>query len=392
MVMRLAILGSTGSIGISTLNVVRQHPDRVQIVALAAGQNVDALASQIAEFAPAIASVSTAQALPSLRQRLPAAHGAQLHAGAEGLMACVMESQADVVLVAVLGLAGLEPTLAALEQGCRVLMVTKETLVAGGPLVRKALAGRTELLMPVDSEHNALFQLLDARPRESVRTAYLTASGGPFRSWAPKDIAAATVEQALRHPTWRMGAKVTIDSATLMNKGLEVIEAHELFDLPYAQLEVLVHPQSLVHALVRLKDGALLAHVGTADMRVPIAHALFHPQRVQPAAPELDPATMGTLEFMPPRWDVFPALQLAFSVGKIGGTLPAVLTAANDEVVARFLRGDILFGAMVPTVEQVLSEHVPIHPFDRQDLYAVDAWARRRANELVDGRRGGSPR
>jgi 1-deoxy-D-xylulose-5-phosphate reductoisomerase len=390
-VRRLAVLGSTGSIGEQTLDVVSRFPDRYRVVALAAGSNVEALAVQVERHRPALVSLASDEAVAALRSRL-GADAPEIAVGEAGLRA-VATADADVVMSALVGALGLEPTLAAVEAGRDVALANKEVMVMAGALVRRAVAAHGGALVPVDSEHSAIFQCLSGQRLEDVARLVLTASGGPFRSWDAARIARASVQEALNHPNWDMGPKITIDSATLMNKGLEVIEARWLFDVPPAQVDVVVHPQSIVHSLVEFVDGSVLAQLGLPDMRVPIAVALAHPERVPLEVERLDLTAVARLDFEEPDRGRFPCLQLAFDALAAGETAPAVLNAANEESVAAFLAGRIPFPAVAATNADVLSSHVGEGAGairDLRDVLAADTWARARAREVLAKHEGRS--
>lgn len=355
---RLVVLGSTGSIGRAALDVVRGLRGTgvvLEVVGLSARRNVPALVEQIVEFRPEAVAVPTKEAAQALRTLVPSWPG-QVLVGPDAL-ANLARAEADLVMVAVEGIAGLAPTLAALESGKDVALATKEALVAGGPLVLAAASRAGRALLPVDSEHSAIFQCLAGHSRSEVARLWLTASGGPFRR-VPRDaLRTVTPAEALRHPTWSMGRKVTVDSATLMNKGLEVIEAHYLFGVPPERIEVVVHPQSLVHSCVEFVDGSVLAQLGPRDMRLPIQYALTYPHRPPHAPARLDLRTVGTLEFEPPDLDRFPCLQYAREALARGGTAPAALNAANEVAVHLFLEGRIGFTDIPRVIRDVLDRH-----------------------------------
>jgi 1-deoxy-D-xylulose-5-phosphate reductoisomerase len=345
----VALLGSTGSIGRQAIQVCADDPD-LHVCALAAGRDVEGVLSEAARLGVRTIALADPAAAEAARERF----SGRVLAGSAGVAHLAAESDADVVLNAVVGAAGLDATLVALEAGIDVALANKESLVAGGPLVQAALARGGARLLPVDSEHSALKQLLAGEEPDAVEALVVTASGGPFRGASPADLADVTPEQALRHPTWTMGARITIDSATLMNKGLEVIEAHWLFGVPFERIEVLVHPQSIVHALVRLRDGALLAHLGLPDMRVPIAYALAYPRRAPVAAPRLDLTRALSLTFEPADGETFRCLALARAAGLTGGLAPCALNAADEEAVAAFLAGRCRFVDIPALVERAL--------------------------------------
>ncbi|MFN7958762.1 MAG: 1-deoxy-D-xylulose-5-phosphate reductoisomerase [Holophagaceae bacterium] len=380
----LALLGSTGSIGTSTLDVVRAHPGRLSVAALAAGRNRDLLREQCEAFRPRCVSVGTREDAACLRSAL--SYAPDLHWGAEGLLACALHAGADTVVAAVVGSAGLASTEAALRAGRRVCVANKESLVVGGALMHDAaLAGGGELL-PVDSEHAALHQLLADRAPASIREVRITASGGPFRDWPLARIQAATIEQALNHPTWKMGPKITIDSATLMNKGLEVIEASVLFGLKADQVAVTVHPQSQVHAMVGFHDGSYQLQVCANDMKLPIQYCLLYPEKQPgPVAPYgWDEARAWTFEA--PDLDRFPCLGLAFEALRAGGTAPALLNAANEVAVAAFLQGRLGFWDIQACNREVLTR-IPATPArSLEEVLGADGAARRHAEEWVQAR------
>ena len=372
----VAVLGSTGSIGTQTLDVIRTHSDRFRVVALAAGRNSDLLAAQAAEFG-----------VPTDRARTTAGDSGVL-AGLAGLQ------EADVVLNAVVGFAGLPVTLTALEAGKRLALANKESLIAAGPVVARARAGGGEIV-PVDSEHSAIYQALLTGPLAAVRRIIITASGGPFRGRTRADLDHVTVADALAHPTWSMGPKITVDSSTLMNKGLEVIEANELFGVGLDRIEVVVHPQSVVHGMVEWTDGATIAQLSMPDMRLPIAYALAAPGRTgHPPGPRGDPeppgvidwSKLGTLTFEPPDTEAFPCLALAYAAARTGGGAPTVLNAANEVAVAAFLGGRLPWRGIAEVVGEVTAAHAPGNLERVEDVTEADAWARARAQISVERR------
>lgn len=380
---RLSILGSTGSIGITTLDVVRRFPDRFTVVALAAGSRVARLVEQAREFEPEVVALATEAAAAEFRQAYPSFPGEVL-SGPAGIAAAATTSGTDLVVSALVGAAGLLPTLAALERGTTVALANKEVLVVAGSLVTRTARDHNATLLPLDSEHNAIFQALNGQRRDRVRRLILTASGGPFLHTPKSELAHVTAAQALQHPTWKMGAKITVDSATLMNKGLEVIEAHWLFGFPPEKIDVLVHPQSIVHSLVEYVDGSVLAQLAIPDMTIPIAYALCFPDRVDLGyLPRLRLEEVGKLEFFAPDAERFPCLQLAYEALKIGGTAPAVLNAANEELVASFLSGEVPFLAIPSGIEHVLNRHDPKPADSLEALLAADRWARAEARSFA---------
>ncbi|MFZ4766478.1 MAG: 1-deoxy-D-xylulose-5-phosphate reductoisomerase [Roseimicrobium sp.] len=378
---RVLILGSTGSIGTSALKVARDIPDRMEIVGLAAQRSVEALVSQVAETGVRQVCVTDAEAAKRACELLP--REVQVFAGASGLVELVQQSEADMVLVAIVGVAGLAPALEAIELGKDLAVASKEILVMAGEAVMSAAKRKGVQVLPVDSEHNAIFQCLEQRDPAHIRRLLLTASGGPFRKAAPEDLEHVTVEQALKHPTWTMGRKITIDSATLFNKGLEMIEAHWLFGVPMSRVDVVVHPQSIIHSMVEFVDNSVLAQLSHSDMCFPIQYAVTWPDRVPNNLAPLDFAKLAALHFEAPRVDVFPALRLAREAGDTGGTLPAVLNAANEVAVDAFLHRRISFPAIWHTVERVMQAHtVTQHP-SLEQLIEADAWARREGVALL---------
>lgn len=360
----VSVLGSTGSIGTSTLNVLRRHRDRFRLVALTAGSNAALLAEQVAEWQPAFSGLASGD-------------------GPGCLIEAATRPDADIVVNAVVGFAGLEATLAALEAGKRVALANKESLVAAGELVAEAARRGGGELVPVDSEHSGVLQCVAGR-EASLKRLILTASGGPFRGWAADRVAAATVAEALNHPTWRMGSKITVDCATLANKAMEVIEAHHLFGLPYDQVEVVVHPQSIVHAFVEFADGSVLAQLGFPSMELPILYALTHPARAadQGVRP-FNPVEIGSLSFEPVRRDVFRAFHAGVEAGRAGGTAPAAFNAANEVAVGAFLAGRISFGRIAEVIEGTLERHRPVPATSLDAVRGADADARAKAERLL---------
>jgi len=374
---RIAILGSTGSIGTSALSVVDTHPDRLQVVALAAGNNVPAFAGQVRKYRPGVVAMATSEGLETRGRRcdLPP-RGA---AGAEGLLAVATCADADILLCASSGTAALEAVLAAIEHGKTIALANKEVLVMAGGLVMEAARRRGVAVLPVDSEHNAIHQCLHGRAPGEVRRLILTASGGPFRGRTPASLAGVTAADALRHPTWQMGQKITIDSATLMNKGLEVIEAHWLFGVPASRIDVVVHPQSIVHSMVELMDGSVIAQMGLTDMRLPIQYAFSYPERWDAPVPFLDLTRVAALEFHEPAWDDFPCLGLAYRALGADRSLPIVLNAANEVAVASFLEGRLGFTDIPVVITRTMDGHEAGPAGTLEEVRRIDAWARERA-------------
>ncbi len=379
----LAILGSTGSIGRSALAVVDEHPTRLRVVALAAGENADLLAEQAARYRPQLLAMATGGAAARLRDHIGTA--VPVAEGAEGLVAAATHPDVDLVLCASAGTAGLEAALAAIEAGKAIALANKEILVMAGEVVTAAAARRGVPILPVDSEHNAIHQCLHGRPRGEIRRLVLTASGGPFRTHSREAMRAVTPAQALDHPTWRMGRKITIDSATLMNKGLEVIEARWLFDVAADRIDVVVHPQSVVHSMVELTDGSVMAQLGVTDMRLPIQYACSYPDRWETSIPSLDLTRLGQLAFEAPDHERFPCLALAYRVLREGGTAPVVLNAANEVAVAAFLAGDLPFMGIPEVIAHTLDAHETGPAGSLQEVRAADAWARERAAAFARG-------
>jgi 1-deoxy-D-xylulose-5-phosphate reductoisomerase len=379
---KVAVLGSTGSIGCNTLRVVDSLGGEYRVTALGAGRSVEKLAEQIRAHRPEVVSVAgpaEADALARLLGDVPAAERPEILHGTEGLVAVAAESGADTVVSAAVGSLGLVPTYRALERGVRVALANKETLVVAGELMTAKARETGAELLPVDSEHNALHQCLRGERREEVRRLVLTASGGPFRETPVEALRTVTREQALNHPTWRMGDKITIDSATLMNKGLEVIEAHWLFGFGPDRIDIVVHPQSVVHSMVEMVDGSIIAQMGVTDMRHAIQYALTYPHRLASPCGHLDLLSLGRLEFFTPDVERFPAMRLAYAALEAGGTHPAALNAANEEAVAAFLAGELDFLGIPRVVEEVLAAHEG-GPADSIDaVLAADRWARREA-------------
>jgi 1-deoxy-D-xylulose-5-phosphate reductoisomerase len=375
---KLVILGSTGSIGTQALEIVAASED-LEVVGLAAGSSWEAALEQARRHGVPTVALAAGEAA----ERARSSWDGRVLAGQEGIRELVAGSGADLVLNGIVGANGLGPTIVALGEGIDLALANKESLVIGGELTMALAEATGARLLPVDSEHSALFQLIGAEPPGTVERLVLTASGGPFRGRT--DLAGVSIEDALAHPTWRMGGRITIDSATLMNKGFEAIEAHHLFGVPYERIEVVVHPQSIVHSLIDLNDGATLAHLGHPDMRVPISYALHYPERADVDVPRLDMASVGELTFESPDLETFACLRLARQAGEAGGTAPCVLNAADEVAVAAFLDGRIGFEAIGAAIERVLEEMpaAPLTHFD--DLFAADAEARRRAEEQVTG-------
>ena len=374
---KVLLLGSTGSIGTSALKVAQDIPERMEIVGLAAARSVEGLVEQVRETGVKQVALTDAAAAARARTLLP--DDVTLHVGSQGLVDLVRASDADMVLIAIVGVAGLAPALAAIEEGKHLAVASKEILVMAGEAVMEAARRKGVNVLPVDSEHNAIFQCLEGHRSSDVRRLLLTASGGPFRQLPANQLPQVTVAQALKHPTWTMGRKITIDSATLFNKGLEMIEARWLFDVPMSQIEVVVHPQSIVHSMVEFVDNSVIAQLSHSDMCFPIQYAVTWPDRVTNNLRPLDFAQLASLHFEAPRTQDFPALELARQAGEVGGTLPAVLNAANEVAVDAFLHERTSFPAIWQTVARVMEKHQTIQHPDLETLIEADAWARREA-------------
>lgn len=376
----IAILGSTGSVGQNTLRVISENPEKFRVTALAAGTNADLMIEQWHEFRPSHISMATKEAADRVTSALP--DTVNVVWGKEGLEEIARDPESEMVVSAVVGSLGLRATLAAIDAGKTIALANKETLVAGGELVMQRARERQVAILPVDSEHSAIFQCLNGEDRSSVSRIVLTASGGAFRHYNRQQLKDVTPEQALKHPNWAMGKKVTVDSATLMNKGLEVIEAHWLFDIDYRQIDVVIHYESIVHSMVEFKDKAVMAQLGTPDMRVPIQYALSYPDRLPLASEVLDLTKVGTLHFIEPDLERFPCLAMAYEAGKTGGTMPTVLNAANEVGVERFLNGSIPFLGIEQVIERVMDAHNPVPVRDLETVEEAERWARKLAREM----------
>ncbi|MET1011685.1 MAG: 1-deoxy-D-xylulose-5-phosphate reductoisomerase [Actinomycetota bacterium] len=382
----VTILGSTGSVGTQALDVVRRNPERFKVIGLsAAGTNQELLAGQIREFLPPVVGIADEAAAEEVRTHLGSIRGVDFVVGPDAAERLASEAEADIVLNALVGSSGLGPTLAALQSGKTLALANKESLVVGGELVMDLIKGEPERLLPVDSEHAALAMALRGERREDLKRVVLTGSGGPFRGWTATELAKASMKEALQHPVWSMGPKITIDSATLMNKGLEVIEAHYLFGLEYSQIHVLIHPEALVHAIAEFRDGSMRAEMATADMRLPIQLALAWPERLPTGIASL-PLTESPLTFEPVDHEAFPAVDLAYRVGGLGLTFPAVMNAANEVAVMAFLEGKIPLPRIVEIVQTIVDEHEPPSVVSVVHIERADIWARRRTAEIIEAR------
>ena len=381
----LIILGSTGSVGTQALDVARRNPDRFKIVGLSAGTNHELLIGQVREFMPPVVAIADEDAARDLKDKLGPIQGVEILVGPEAAEQVAREAEADMVLNAMVGSAGLGPTLATLQSGKTLALANKESLVVGGELVLDLVKGEPERLVPVDSEHMALAQCLRGDRREDIKRVVLTGSGGPFRGWNRGELAKASVKEALAHPVWQMGPKISIDSATMMNKGLEVIEAHYLFDIPYDMIHVVLHPEGIVHGMIEFTDGSIISQLAVPDMRLPIQLALAWPDRLPTgvATPGLvDPGSKLTFE--PVDREAFPALDLAYRVGEMGLTYPGVMSAANEVAVMAFLEGRLQLTQIVEIVAAVVDDHEPPSVVSVVGLERADAWARTRAAEMID--------
>ncbi|WCK52862.1 1-deoxy-D-xylulose-5-phosphate reductoisomerase [Aneurinibacillus sp. Ricciae_BoGa-3] len=373
----ISILGSTGSIGVQTLDVVRQHPDLFRVTSLSAGKNITRLAEQANEFHPKLVSVQTKELADKIKLELPPE--IEVLYGEEGVSQAAVHPDADFVVSAIVGSAGLTPTLHAIEAGKTIGLANKETLVTAGHIVMQKAKENGVAVIPIDSEHSAIFQCLHGENPQSVKRIIITASGGSFRDRTREQLTGVTVEEALNHPNWTMGAKITIDSATMMNKGLEVIEAHWLFGLPYSQIHTILHKESIVHSMVEFRDHAVMAQLGTPDMRIPIQYALGYPARLTMSAEPLDLVKASTLHFAEMDFNRYPCLMLAYQAGEIGGTMPAVLNGANEAAVERFLRGEIEFLAIEEIIGSVMDKHKVIGNPSVEEIIQADKWAREAA-------------
>jgi 1-deoxy-D-xylulose-5-phosphate reductoisomerase len=380
---KLAVLGSTGSIGVTTLSIVERFPDRFRVVALAAGKNLEKLVQQVRRFQPEVVSISSEADAKQLRSYLPEFRG-KILSGVDGLLAVATHPEAEMVMAALVGAAGLPPTLAAIRAGKTIALANKEALVIAGELMTREAKRYQVRLLPVDSEHNAIFQALQGHSRERIKRIILTASGGPFLRRPAEELAGVSIAEALQHPTWKMGNKITIDSATLMNKGLEVIEARWLFDLLPEHVTVIIHPQSVVHSMVEYVDGSVLAQLGIPDMAIPISYILAYPDRLPLThLPALDLAAAAQLTFFEPDFLKFPCLGLAYEALARGGTCPAVLNAANEVAVASFLAGQIRFPEIAAINRRVLDAHNTQPVSNLDDLLEADLWARNQAHRAL---------
>lgn len=380
----LAILGSTGSIGTQALDVVRRSPDKFRVVALGAGSSHELLVGQVREFMPPLVAIADQEAAAQLKTKLGSLRDVEIVSGPDAMELLARDSEADMVLNAMVGAVGLGPSLAALQSGKMLALANKESLVVGGELIMDLVKGEPERLIPVDSEHSALAQCLRGERRDDLTRVIITASGGPFRGWTREELARASVREALAHPTWNMGPKITIDSATLMNKGLEVIEAHYLFGLDYRVIDVVVHPESIIHGMAEFADGSMVAQLAAHDMRLPIQLALAFPDRLGTGIKPLNLAKVGKLTFEELDREAFPAVDLAYRAGRLGSTFPAALNASNEVAVMAFLEGKLRLVQIPEVVGAVLDEHDPAAVVSEVVLARADRWARARAAEIIE--------
>ena len=370
---KIAILGSTGSIGTQTLEVVREHSDELSVTALAAGTNKERLLEQIREFHPSLVSLSDEKMALELKRELEGT-GVEVLSGMEGLIAVAGMEESDIVVTAVVGMMGILPTMEAIKKGKDIALANKETLVTAGHLIIPMAKEYGVSILPVDSEHSAIFQCLHNARKKDVDSILLTASGGPFRGKSLEDLSKVTLEDALRHPNWSMGQKITIDSSTMVNKGLEVMEARWLFDVDYSRIQVVVQPQSIIHSMVQFVDGAILAQLGTPDMKVPIEYALFYPERRSLAGERLDFGTLKSITFEKPDYNVFRGLALALEAGKAGGTMPTVFNAANEKAVAKFLRKEIGYLDIIRLIEKCMDAHQVKATPSLEEILETEQW------------------
>ncbi|PZU93708.1 MAG: 1-deoxy-D-xylulose-5-phosphate reductoisomerase [Pseudanabaena sp.] len=381
---RITLLGSTGSIGTQTLDIVAEYPEQFQVVGMTAGGNIDLFAQQIRQFRPEIVAIANEKKLANLKEAIADLETQPIVlAGAEALETVASYGDSEVVVTGIVGCAGLLPTIAAIKAGKNIALANKETLIAGGEVVVPLVKKHGVKLLPADSEHSAIFQCLQGVPDGGLRRIILTASGGAFRDRPTEDMAAVTVADALKHPNWAMGKKITIDSATLMNKGLEVIEAHYLFGVDYDHIEIVIHPQSIVHSLIELEDTSVLAQLGLPDMRLPLLYSLSYPERVPTQWERLDLVKCGTLTFRAPDHQKYPCMDLAYAAGRAGGTMPAVLNAANEQVVELFLQEKIRYVQIADLIKYVCDRHSHVTKPELEDILEADQWARQAVIEQV---------
>ncbi|RUT03559.1 1-deoxy-D-xylulose 5-phosphate reductoisomerase [Dulcicalothrix desertica PCC 7102] len=381
----ITLLGSTGSIGTQTLDIVAQYPDQFRVVGLAAGNNVEMLIKQIRQFRPSIAAICAPEKLSILQDGIKDLdYKPILLAGEAGIIEVAAYGDSQSVVTGIVGCAGLLPTIAAIKAGKNIALANKETLIAGAPVVLPLIEEYGVKLLPADSEHSAIFQCLQGVPTHGLRKIILTASGGAFRDWAVSDLASVTVADALKHPNWSMGRKITVDSATLMNKGLEVIEAHFLFGMDYDNIEIVIHPQSIIHSLIELQDTSVLAQLGWADMRLPLLYAMSYPERIFTDWERLDLVKAGNLTFLSPDHHKYPCMNLAYAAGRAGGSMPAVLNAANEQAVALFLDEKIKFLDIPRCIEMTCARHNNAQNPSLEDIIGADKWARQQVIDVTE--------
>jgi 1-deoxy-D-xylulose-5-phosphate reductoisomerase len=380
MMKKIVILGSTGSIGTQTLDIVRENPDKFKVSALTCGHNIDLLAKQIREFRPSAAAVMKQDDAEKLREEFPET---EIYYGREGIIYAASETECDIVVNALVGMAGLEPTYYAIQAGRTIALANKETLVAGGSVIMDAAASNGVKILPVDSEHSAVFQCLEGYDHSQVKRIILTASGGPFRGKTKAELEDVTLEQALNHPRWKMGSKITIDSSTLMNKGFEVIEARWLFDVPASDIDVVIHPESIIHSMVEYDDRAVMAQLGLPDMKIPISLALSYPKRLPNTMPSLDLTDISALTFEKPDTDTFVCLKLAYDALAAGDTYCTALNAANEVCVAAFLEGKIRYRDIGETLMHIMDIHIPSKRADLNEILRTDAAVREQTAGLL---------
>ena len=384
---KIVILGSTGSIGVTALKVIRQNPEKYKVIGLTAGRNVQLLFKQIAEFRPKAVAVLQREDAVWLKNRLPD-KDLEVYSGQDGLVKVATLAESDMVISSIMGAAGLIPTFSAIKAGKDIALANKETMVMAGPIVVEEVKKRGVFIIPVDSEHSAIFQSMQGHPKDDIKRLILTASGGPFRNASLDEMANVTPEQALKHPNWKMGKKITIDSATMMNKGLEVIEARWLFDIPVDKIDILVHPQSIIHSMVEYKDGSIIAQLGIPDMAIPISYALSYPHHIKNDLPCLELDKIRTLSFEKPDLKKFKCIGLAYDAIRIGGSMPAVMNGANEIAVEAFLRKEIGFLDIPAIIEKVMSIHEPFPINSIASVMEADTWARQKAKDVIKSMQG----
>ena len=384
---KIVILGSTGSIGVTALRVIRQNPEKYKVVGLTAGRNVRLLLRQIAEFKPKAVAVLQEKDKEWLKSEVQDQF-IEVYSGEEGFVKVATIAESDIVISSIMGAAGLIPTFSAIKAGKDIALANKETIVMAGPIVVEEVKKRGVFIIPVDSEHSAIFQSIQGHPKDDIKRVILTASGGPFKDASLEEMANVTPEQALKHPNWKMGKKITIDSATMMNKGLEVIEARWLFDIPVDKIDILVHPQSIVHSMVEYKDGSIIAQLGIPDMSIPISYALSYPHHVENDLPSLELDKIKVLSFEKPDLKRFKCIRLAYEAIKIGGSMPAVMNGANEVAVEAFLRKEIGFLDIPDIIERVMSVHEPFPVDSIASVMEADRWARQKAEDIIKSIQG----